>query len=93
MTFNKNYMAIAPIILAIQLLGLAVLIFVDIGFDHPGSYGFDFDHLILIALAEIISFITIGLLSLKNRKKTMITASGCIIIAGFLIICWQDATA
>jgi len=32
--------------LALQTLLVLVIVFGDIGFDHPGRYGLDFDHLV-----------------------------------------------
>jgi hypothetical protein len=48
--------------LSAQVLSLLVISLGDIGFDHPGRYGLDFDDLLLLAMlwlaASFVSFFT-----------------------------------
>lgn len=47
--------AIASFVVQLALLG--VLIFGDIGFDHPGKYGLDFDNLVSLVAFYIASLL------------------------------------
>jgi len=45
------------LLLSVQLALLSLLQFGDIGFDHPGKYGLDFNSLILICIVYAVALI------------------------------------
>ncbi len=55
-------------LLGIQVLGVAVVVFGDVGFDKPGRFGLDFGHLLLIAAAEAALLIALAVFSIVNKK-------------------------
>ncbi len=55
-------------LLVIQVLGIAVVVFGDVGFDKPGRFGLDFGHLLLIAAAEAALLIALAVFSIVNKK-------------------------
>ena len=55
-------------LLGIQVLGVAVVVFGDVGFDKPGRFGLDFGHLLLLAAAEAALLIALAVLSIVNKK-------------------------
>ncbi len=57
-------------LLLIQCIIVIVILFGDIGFDHPGKYGLDFGHFILLAIGFIISFIWVIVEVIKKEKKS-----------------------
>lgn len=73
-------------IVAFQLLGLAVLLFGDVGFDKAGRFGLDFRHFLLIAAAEIIAFIAAIWLSVVRKSWVPVSMSACILFVGVLVV-------
>ena len=55
-------------LLGIQVLGIAVVMFGDVGFDKPGRFGLDFGHLLLIAAAEVALSIALVVFSILKKK-------------------------
>jgi hypothetical protein len=55
-------------LLGIQVLGVGVVVFGDVGFDKPGRFGLDFGHLLLLAAAEAALLIALAVLSIVNKK-------------------------
>lgn len=45
-------------LVALQCLCIAIVKFGDIGFDHPGAYGLDFDHFVMIAIVYCALLLT-----------------------------------
>ena len=50
------------------MLGVAVVVFGDVGLDKPGRFGLDFGHLLLIAAAEAALLIALAVFSIVNKK-------------------------
>lgn len=73
-------------IVAFQLLGLAVLLFGDVGFDKAGRFGLDFRHILLIAAVEIIAFIAAIWLSVVRKSWVPVSMSACILFVGILVV-------
>ena len=71
-------------IIVIQLLGLAVLLFGDVGFDKAGRYGLDFDHALGIAAIEVIAFLAAVWLSVAKKSWAPVSISALILIVGVL---------
>ncbi len=55
-------------LLGIQVLGVAIVLFGDVGFDKPGRFGLDFGHLLLIAVVEVALSIGLVVFSIVNKK-------------------------
>ncbi len=72
------------LLLALQAIGVLVIAFGDIGFDHPGRFGLDFGHFLVIAALELIAFITIGLVSYHKRRPAPVLASCAIVTLGIV---------
>lgn len=56
------------VVTLLQLVSLSVLVFGDIGFDHPGQYGLDFVHGVILAAVYFISFLS-GVIYCILREK------------------------
>jgi hypothetical protein len=76
--------------IAAQVLLVAIVALGDIGFDHPGRFGLDFGHLLLLALlwllATMLGFVfawkarTPGLLTLQCALSVATTVGGWVAI-------------
>ena len=60
--------AAIAVCLALQFAFLAVLVFGDIGFDHPGRFGLSFNHGIIFIACYLTALVCGLLLSIKNRR-------------------------
>jgi hypothetical protein len=80
--------AFAP--LGIQVFGVAIVLFGDVGFDKPGRFGLDFGHLLLIAAAEVALFIALVVFSIVKKKwwpgvsSLVILGTGVALVLTFL---------
>jgi hypothetical protein len=73
-------------LLAIQALGLAVVLFGDIGFAVPGRFGLDFSHFLIIAAAEVGLLIALTAWSIARRKWWPATWSLIIVSGGAALV-------
>ena len=65
---NKSLVMILRVIFALQLLVFMIFVFGDIGFDHPGRFGLDFEDAILLFIAFVfISLFGITISIVKRR--------------------------
>ncbi len=56
------------VLIVSQFLLLAVLMFGDIGFDHPGRFGMSFDHGLFLSFLYLVALIA-GLLNSATQKS------------------------
>lgn len=76
--------------IAAQVLIVSIVALGDIGFDHPGRFGLDFGHLLLLALlwllATMLGFVfawkarSLGLLTIQGALSVATTAGGWVAI-------------
>ena len=59
-----------------------IAMFGDIGFDHPGKYGLDFNALISLSILFIVAALCVLVISKKEKMTIMlcIEASGVILL-------------
>ena len=69
-------------VLAIQVAGIGIVLFGDVGFDKPGRFGLDFGHLLVIAAAEVALFLTLVVFSIASKNWWPTLASGTILGTG-----------
>lgn len=79
-------MKFSILIVVIQLLGLAVLLFGDVGFDKAGRFGLDFRHFLVIAAVEIVAFIAAIWLSVVRKSWVPVLLSAFILFVGVLVV-------
>jgi hypothetical protein len=73
-------------VLAIQVAGIGIVLFGDIGFDKPGRFGLDFGHLLLIAAAEVSLFLTLVVVSIASKHWWPTLASVAILSTGVALV-------
>ena len=66
------------VLLALQFLSLAVLMFGDIGFDHPGRFGLSFNHGLFFTISYIVALLS-GLACAKIKKSWGVAVSQIVI--------------
>lgn len=71
-------------IVVIQLLGVAVLLFGDVGFDKAGKHGLDFSHFLWIVAIEVIAFIAAVWVSVVKKSWAPVSLSALILVVGVL---------
>lgn len=75
------------LMIALQAILLAVMIFVPFGFDHPSSWGLDFGHLMyglgLYTLALILGIIFA--IRLRKRILALVQVGPLILVALFFV--------
>lgn len=59
---------LALILLSIQVFGVALVVFGDIGFDKPGKLGLDYNALLFVVAMELGLFLTLMAVSVLNKK-------------------------
>ncbi len=78
----KRPFVFLAVVLVLQAASLAVICFGDIGFDHPGKYGLDFDDFILIGLVYAASLI-LGLVLSLVGGRLLLAAAQLVVGVGF----------
>lgn len=68
----------------------AVLAFGDIGFDHPGRYGLDFDHLVLLVFCQSVLTLSWIWLAIKFEKLSLIWAIPAVVLATLVALHYGD---
>lgn len=61
------------ICLALQVASVAVLVFGDIGFDHPGRFGLSFNHGIYFTVIYSVSLLLGFVFAIKKRSRKIAT--------------------
>jgi len=69
---------------ALQLAGLALVLFGDIGFDRPGRYGLDFGHLLLIVVVVALAWVTAVVCAAVARSRAWLLIQAAMLLAGVL---------
>ena len=72
-------------LLSIQVLGVVVVLFGDIGFAAPGRFGLDIGHFLIIAVAEVVILIFLALYSI-SRKDWWPAVWSLIVVSGGLAL-------
>jgi len=80
------------VLLIIQLVSLVVLIFGDIGFDHPGRFGLSYEHGLFLSLVYGGALLAGLGLSFK-RKKWFLFAPQLLIPASMIAVSFWPAPA
>jgi hypothetical protein len=62
------------VILALQLLIIAIFVLGDIGFDFPGAFGLDYDHFIILAGIYLLLFVVGFIRSIKRAETKWMLA-------------------
>ena len=62
------------VILALQLILLAIFVFGDIGFDFPGAFGLDYDHFVILAGIYGVLFVVGFVRSIKRAETKWMLA-------------------
>ena len=65
--------ALIAVCIALQFASLAVLVFGDIGFDHPGRFGLSFNHGIFFTVSYLVSLIAGSVFAIKKRNWKIAT--------------------
>jgi hypothetical protein len=75
-----------PIVL--QWLLLMILVFGDIGFDHPGRFGLDFGHFILFVFLYVVALVAGIVLAIWSRAWGSLLAQILVPLAVFIQQSW-----
>lgn len=67
-----------------QLFICAVIVFGDIGFDHPGRFGLDFEHFLLLAGLQICLMLLSVVLAIWQRQWAFLAIPT--VVAGLLVL-------
>jgi hypothetical protein len=71
--------------LVIQCFSLAILFFSGIGFDHPGRFGLDFEHGVMLGVLYVGALIG-GVLLAVMRKQWIVVAAQLVIPAALVFM-------
>lgn len=71
---NTTSASIAPRLafraaIAAQVLIVAIVVFGDIGFDHPGRFGLDFGHLLLLGVLWLVTTVLGFVFAWQTRNR------------------------
>jgi len=75
-------------ICAIQFLVILTLAFGDIGFDKPGRFGLDFDHLVILIFTQVCLFIAAASMIIRTKRWYYFGVQFLLLIvtvAGFIV--------
>jgi len=83
---NTTSASIAPRLafraaIAAQVLIVAIVVFGDIGFDHPGRFGLDFGHLLLLGVLWLVSTVLGFVFARQTRRRGLLTIQGALLVA------------
>jgi hypothetical protein len=78
---GQRFRLAVPLLLCGQIACICLLQFGDIGFDHPGKFGLDFDDLVLICVVYGIVLIAGLACSVIKKHWLAVVAQVCIPIA------------
>jgi hypothetical protein len=76
------------LLVAFQWLFLLVLAFGDIGFDHPGRFGLDFGHFLLIAGLYLVALVAGGVLAVRGKAWYALLGQILVPLSLFLYQSW-----
>ncbi len=71
--------------IAVQSLLLLILAIAPFGFDHPSSWGFDFEHLIASIVGYGIALMAGVAFSFSVKSSKALIAQGAILMAALLL--------
>lgn len=72
--------------MTLQGLALLALVFGDIGFDHPGRFGLEFDHGVLLALLWFGSS-CVGFMVARGRKQSGLLKLQALVFSLSVCVC------
>lgn len=80
------------LLLAFQLIFLMVLVFGDIGFDHPGRFGLAIEHGMLVAFLYLVTLIGGIVLAVRKRAWGLLLAQFVLPLAVLIFQSWPAPT-
>jgi len=78
-------MAVTFLLIAVQAALLAIFAFGDIGFDHPGKFGLDFDHFMILMGLYLVALLA-GILRSVVRKNWIVAFAQVLIPLSIVIL-------
>lgn len=80
---QREWLGSWPVVVATstsQLFICAVIVFGDVGFDHPGRFGLDFEHFLLLAGLQICLMLLSVVLAIWQRRGAFLAVPVIIVL-------------
>lgn len=91
-TLKTMVAIIINVAILFQLVTLGFLVFGDIGFDHPGRYGLDFGHGIILAVVYVLSLLFGLIFCIIKRKYLPLGLQVVVPLVAFVLFAMPTAS-